>query len=227
MSDGLLPATPPVRKERIDRELPKEARGWGRILDLTHLEAGDLLLFRNVPPHVDRVGHAIVSAQTNGGLHERHAQWTHAAVYLGDGEHVCEANFGLAGFPYGVIMRSVHCYCDGTYAIRARRPRNMGEQQRLRIALGAMTNLGKGYSLGQIFSFWNAARTGRGFWSSTRRGPRFKVRALVCSTLYQDAFNFAYQGTTVRMGSLCTPAHLSASSDFEVADPQLNWLEIE
>lgn len=178
MSDGLLPATAPARKERVDRELPQEARSWGRILDLTHLEAGDLLLFRNVPPHIDRVAKAIVSAQSKGGLHERHAQWTHAAVYLGDGEHVCEANFGLAGFPRGVIMRSAHCYCDGTYAIRARRPRNMDERQRLRIALGAMSNLGKGYSLGQIFSFWSAARTGRGFWSSTPRGLGSKLEPL-------------------------------------------------
>jgi hypothetical protein len=28
------------------------------------------------------------------------------------------------------------------------------------------------------------------------------------------------------MGSLCTPAHLSASSDFEQNEPNLQWLEI-
>jgi hypothetical protein len=165
MSEGLLPSAAPAGTIRIDRELPKAARDWGRIIDFTALEAGDLLLFRPVNPAADSISRRIRQAQADGGLHRRHAQWTHAAVYLGDGEHICEANFKVPGQPDGVTLRSGFEYCDGGYAIRARR-------------------------------------------------------------LYQDAYNFAFQGAGVRMGSLCTPAHLSASSDFEQNEPNLQWLEI-
>jgi hypothetical protein len=225
MSDGLLPVAPTSGTVRIDRELPSEARNWGRILDMHQLEAGDLMLFRLVEP--DAVSRQIVRAQIRGGFNQRHAQWTHAAVYLGDGEHICEANWRIFGRSKSVVMRSAFCYCDGRYAIRARRPGNMDEKQRLRIAIGALTNLGKGYSKTEIFQFTVAAMTGRGFWETMNRGPRIRVGALVCSTLYQDAYNFAFKGNTVRMGSLCTPAHLSASADFEAEDRPLAWLAIE
>jgi hypothetical protein len=224
MSDGLLPSVLPTAQVQVDRELPREARDWGRILDVSELEPGDLLLFRQVEP--DRISRAIHDAQLDGGFHNRHAQWTHAAVYLGDDEHVCEANFKVPGFSNGVIMRSIHCYCDGHHAIKARRPRNMSAKQRLRIALGALTNLRTPYSAAQLWQFGKAAYSGKGFWNSAQRGPGIRMSALVCSTLYQDAYNFAFRGNTVRMGSLCTPAHLSASQDFEQNDMPLNWLEI-
>jgi hypothetical protein len=44
--------------------------------------------------------------------------------------------------------------------------------------------------------------------------------------LYQDAWNYAHSGNTVRLGSFCTPAHLSASPDFERNEPELRWLQI-
>lgn len=226
MTDGLLPNAPAAGKLQVDRELPIEARKWGRILDLSQLEPGDLILTRPAEPATDSISLKIMAAQEHGGFHKRHAQWTHAAVYLGDGEYLCEANFKVPNIKAGVMLRSAHTYCDGTYALRARRPKNMTPQQRLRIAIGAVTSIGKSYSFLQIAQFYFAAISGKGFWSSGARGPRIKTQALVCSTLYQDAYNFAFQGTTVRMGSLCTPAHLSASPDFEQNEPPLAWLEI-
>jgi hypothetical protein len=227
MADGLHPDAPPSDQIRVDRELPVEARTWGRILDVSALEAGDLILFRSAHTNLDRISRRIVDAQTRGGFHERHARWTHAAVYLGDDEHIGEASFWVRGFPSGVILRSIHSYCDGTHVIRARRPRDMTTKQRLRIAIGALRNLRKGYSFRQIAQFYIAAASGRGFWSGMPRGPRIGVRALVCSTLYQDAFNFAHHGTRVLLGTLSTPAHLSASTDFEADEPRPGWLQIE
>lgn len=194
-------------------------------MDLTALEPGDLFLFRPVDPTSDSISQRITQAQSDGGLHKRHAQWTHAAVYLGDGQSICEANFKVPGQENGVTLRSAFDYCDGTYAIRARRPKNMTPQQRLRIAIGALTNLGKSYSFWQIVKFARAA-TEEGFWKSLGRGPQRPPQAFVCSTLYQDAYNFAFQGNAVRLGALCTPAHLSASNDFEQNEPPLHWLEI-
>jgi hypothetical protein len=103
----------------------------------------------------------------------------------------------------------------------------MNAKQRLRIAIGALTQLGSPYGFWQLIDFATAAYSGRGFWGGViDRGPRIKMRALVCSTLYQDAWNFAHTGNTVRLGSFCTPAHLSASPDFEDDEPELGWLKI-
>ena len=123
-------------------------------------------------------------------------------------------------------MRSIHHYCDGETALRARRPKDMTDRQRIGIALGAVRRMRDGYSFRDVINFALAAYSGRGFWEG---GGQQQIRpsALVCSTLYQDAFNFALKGNVVRMGSLCTPAHLSASNDFEAVDPVLSWLGIK
>ncbi len=232
MTDGLHPDAAVTGKIRVDFELSEGPRKWGRILDLSALEPGDLLLFRPTKPSTDSISENISKAQLAAGLHVRHAQWTHAAVYLGDGQNVCEANFKSPGQKDGVVIRSVFDYCDGTSAIRARRPKNMTPQQRMRIAIGALTNLGKGYDFRQIVNFAvDASRQGwlvrlKGVFGSSD-GPRLPPQSFVCSTLYQDALTYASKGNSVRLGALCTPAQLSASDDFEWNDPPLNWLEIE
>jgi cell wall-associated NlpC family hydrolase len=197
-----------------------------RIVDLTALEPGDLLLFRPIDPTSDKISLRIFEAQ-NKILPARHAQWTHAAVYLGDDEHICEANFKVPGVPNGVNVRSAFCCCDGKHAIRARRPRNMDAKSRLRIAIGALTNLGSRYSFEQILAFSTAVRGTGAFWKSFQRVPRSQTQAFVCSTLYQDAYNFAFQGSGIRLGTRSTPAHLSASGDFEDDEPPLQGLQIE
>ena len=226
MSDGLLPSEEPTASIRIDRELPREARDWGRIIDLRALEPGDLLLFRPISTDSDAISRAIIVSQEKI-FPKRHAQWTHAAVYLGDDEHICEANFKVPGIPSGVNIRSAFCYCDGAHAIRARRRKDMNPKLRLRIAIGALTNLGAGYSFKQIVQFALAANSNKGFWSSLKRVPNSQTQSFVCSTLYQDAYNFAFQGNSIRLGVRCTPAHLSASPDFEDTEPLLQWLRIE
>ncbi len=192
-------------------------------MDTSELLPGDLILTRSVAP--DYVSRRITEAQLRGGLASRHAQWTHAAVYLGDGEHICEASFKEPGFRWGVNIRSIFEYCNNEFAIRARRPKGLDDRQRIRIAVGAMANIGKRYSFREILKFRQAAAKGS-FWGPGTR-QSINPNALVCSTLYQDAYNFSYQGMTLRMGMLCTPAHLSASTDFESTDPSLGWLEIQ
>jgi hypothetical protein len=232
VTDGLLPDTAVTGRIRVDFELSEGCRKWGRVLDLSALAPGDLFLFRPTAPGTDSISQRITKAQVSAGLHLRHAQWTHAAVYLGDGQNVCEANFKTPGQPDGVAIRSVFDYCDGTSAIRARRPSNMSPQQRIRIAIGALTNLGKGYSFNQIVNFAvDASKEGllTRFKSllGSSSGPRYPAQSFVCSTLYQDALTYASRGSSVRLGALCTPAQLSASTDFENNDPRLGWLEIE
>lgn len=223
MPDGLLPDAPASGSIAVDREISSFARTWGRILDTSPLLPGDLVLTRSIKP--DTISAKIVAAQTKGGLPARHAQWTHAAVYLGDGDHICEASFKETGFKWGVNIRSIYDYCSGEFAIRVRRPSGLSAQQRVGVAIGAMVSVGNGYNFREILSFRSAAVTGKGFWQGNVR-QRINPKALVCSTLYQDAYNFASKGMSVRMGSLCTPAHLSASSDFDPVDPVISWLTI-
>jgi len=226
MSDGLVPDAAPGNNILIDHELPQEARDWGRVIDLSALEAGDLILFRPVPADSDRISFEIVHHQEKI-FPRRHAQWTHAAVYLGDDEHICEANFKVPNVKRGVNIRSIFSYCDGAHAIRARRPLNMSPKQRLRIAVGAMANVGAGYSFKNILKFAWAASTHRGIKHTFRWDIKYaETQSFVCSTLYQDAYNFAFQGATIRQGSPATPAHLSASTDFSPADLPLQWLTI-
>lgn len=232
MADGLHPDAPVTGRIRVDFELGEGPRTWGRILDLSALEPGDLLLFRPTTPNTDSISQRISQTQLDAGLHIRHAQWTHAAVYLGDGQNICEANFKTPGQKDGVVIRSVFDYCDGTSAVRARRPRGMNPQQRIRIAIGALTNLHKGYSFNQIVSF--AVDASKDGWLSRlkgvfgqQRGLRPPPQSFVCSTLYQDALTYASRGSSIRLGPLCTPSQLSASGDFENNDPPLSWLAIE
>jgi hypothetical protein len=102
--DGLLPTAGTAGKIRFESELPKEAWAWGRIIDVSDLEPGDLPLFRTLEEHSDAVSRAIVETQRKT-FAPRHAQWTHAAVYLGDGEHICEANFKVPNVPHGVNIK--------------------------------------------------------------------------------------------------------------------------
>jgi len=232
MTDGLHPSVAALGNIRVDFELSDGPRKWGRVLDTSGLEPGDLLLFRPVVPSEDSISQRITRAQLDRGLHMRHAQWTHAAVYLGDGQSICEANFKSPGQKDGVVIRSVFEYCDGASAIRARRPKNMTAQQRLRIAIGALANLGKSYDFRQIVKFAiDASREGwlaglKGVFGPSD-GPKPPAQSFVCSTLYQDALTYASKGNSIRLGALCTPAQLSASDDFEKNEPQLSWLEID
>src|SRR5260370_8231833 len=90
MSDGLLPSKRPAGTIRIDRELPKEAHDWGRVVDLRALDAGDLLLFRPVEPAPDSISNLIMKPQIQGRFHKRHAQATHAALSSVHDQNVCE-----------------------------------------------------------------------------------------------------------------------------------------
>jgi hypothetical protein len=108
----------------------------------------------------------------------------------------------------------------------------MTAQQRIRIIIGALTNLGKSYDFRQIVNFAvDVSKEGwlpwlKGILGSSS-GPRPPPQSFVCSTLYQDALTYASKGNSIRLGALCTPAQLSASDDFERDDPPLQWLEIE
>ena len=209
----------------MEYEIPTCARTWGRIVDTSNLLPGDLVLTRLVNP--DSISNYIVEAQKSGGFPPRHAQWTHAAVYLGDGEHICEANFKVAGLRAGVNIRSIFDYCDGQYALKVRRPIVTDERQRIGIAIEAVRRVNTGYSFSDLFHYWRAANSGHGFWRSPAHHIPFSTRPLLCSTLYQEVYATATTGTAIKLARFCTPAHLSSDRLFETSLPAINWLTLE
>ena len=204
--------------------LPPATRRFGRLIDDSQILPGDLLLTRPVPESAEWISKKIVEAQASA-FAEEDAQWTHAAVCLGDGENICEANFGVAGKASGVIVRPLNEYADGHHVIRVRRPIGLTDQQRLRVAIGALTNLRKTYSLGYLLRLAWRARTGKGLWDPTHPGITVDTNAVVCSTLYADALQYAANIAVGRQSNLCIPALLSSSSLFD-DDVPIGWLEL-
>ena len=164
---GLPPKQIPLTQSGSTGKLLLVAREWGRILNLECLEAGDLLLFRSSQVPLDRVSAAIVTAQTREGSITA-ARWTHAAVDLGDVEHICERTSDDR-LPPRCNRRSIRNYARGSCDTSATTP-NM-PLSNVGIAVGALHNLHKSYSLHQIWQFFYAATSGRGFQAGGGRGP--------------------------------------------------------
>lgn len=203
--------------------IPESVRKFGWIFDTSLLEPADLILVRETK--TDRVGRAIVGAQLRGGYHCNDARWTHAAMYVGDGITLCEATFSLNPFEKGgVILTPVWEYC-GSHIVRVRRPKELKtSNDRWLVAISALTNLNKAYDFGYILNLAFRAQRGEGFWANDTR-CHLKPSALVCSTLYADAYT---RHTRKVLGEKenghCTPAYLSQCDQF--VDVGVNWLEI-
>lgn len=102
-----------------------------------------MVLVRDIEP--DWVGRGIEKSQLRGGYAQADAQWSHAALYLGDRLTVCEATFSLAGGPRGVVQTPLWEYC-GKSAVRVRRPRAVtNNDDAWLLAIKAMTQLRKEY----------------------------------------------------------------------------------
>ncbi len=225
----LTPDADAVGEVPANGVLPPSAREWGRVLDTTQMQMGDVLL---TAPYKQRANGAplvsrwIMSAQERAGYAESDAQWTHAAIYLGDGESISEANFGVAGLRSGVMIRSIHVYADAAHALRVRRPANLSDAQRCKFIIGALRNLGQRYSAEIILHFLKEFVLKNGGWTIGQKQIRMLPRGFVCSTHVQDALTYINAGASSRMGYLCCPAHLSASSDFEPHDVPIQWLRL-
>ncbi|MDR6640873.1 hypothetical protein J2X57_000067 [Luteibacter sp. 1214] len=204
--------------------LPPQARAFGRLIDHQNIAPGDLLLTRPFGGREnDWVSRGIVKAQASA-YEEQDAQWTHAAVCLGDGQNVVEANFKIPGLRRGVMIRNLQEYADGQHALKLRRPR-MSDLERYRIVIGALTQGKQTYDFSYLIRLaWNAWR-GRGLWDSNQRPIRISSKAVVCSTLYAQAMHYASNIELGGRARICVPALLSCSNYF--TDVQLRWLALQ
>jgi hypothetical protein len=216
----LLPTDPAFESVKMRRAMPTATRKFGKVLDTRPLKAGDLLLSRDLQP--EWTGRAIVSVQEEGGYRAADARWTHAAMYVGDHEHVVEATFESPLKGGSVRLTHLDDYCKGEAALRFRRPMHLlTDEERWKLCVRALSRLHKPYSFGTAIQMWlQVAVRGGGFFDENKRFGASE--AVVCSTLYADAYNETTRRTLGEICGACVPAWLSVTDEFE--DIKVNWL---
>ena len=158
----------------------------------------------------------IPAVQELGGYAPVDARWYHAAVFLGVGFDLVEANV-LDGVRVASLLdRLPH------ELVRVRRPLHGTEASGWRMALHAALMQGQPYSASTIARL--AVRARNGFWRRAR-GSAHSRDALVCSQLYADAFQAAFDVTLMnQQAGEVTPAFLSACD--RLADVRIGWRKI-
>jgi hypothetical protein len=198
-----------------DPIIPLAIRDRKRVPDFGQCRSGDLVLFRG--HKFDITSWAIAKAQRRAGFSAEHASWTHAAVFLYN-KTVVEA------LPLrGVTVSSLYDYVLD-HDIKIRRAR-VSPEAALTIALRASTTLGSQYAV------WSAISLGRqlwgGLWNPIRTPILFVGRKLICSKVFYDAYAETTERQLREFREDCfrgciSPAHLSATNDFENVD--IPWL---
>jgi hypothetical protein len=202
--------------------IPPALRQFGRFLDTEDWWPGDVLLTKDRAP--DYFTNKIIDYQVKGGYASNHAQWTHAAMYVGDDSNVCEATIADWRFWRGkVVVTSLFNYCGG-YDLRLRRSKHIDTPRKgWRMVAEAMTQIGKPYDMGRILEIATAVNGKEGFWTNNLF-PVAKNRAQICSTLFADSHNKVTSFTVGDKSGICVPAYLSRCSD--LTDIPLQWTRI-
>jgi hypothetical protein len=191
--------------------LPARIRKFGYVPAVDVLAPGDLILYGGT----GTVGQWIIAAQSKAGFAQEDARWTHAAVYLDDGFLVEAVVKG------GVVQRSIYDnVCDRP--MRFRRIPDLTETDRYRIALRALSRLGRSYSTFQIPSL--GRRLLKGLWNAS---PGLDQKGIViCSQVYHDAI-VEITRTYLHacpVDAPVTPAHLSCSRS--LMDIKVGWRSV-
>jgi hypothetical protein len=204
------------------RALPRATRNFGKLVDTSNLRPGDLLLSREQEP--DRISQLIAEVQAEGGYATQDGRWTHAAMYVGDDQSVIEATFDDLASGGNVRLTSLDEYCDGKNILRFRRSKYVpNDATGWRLCVRAMSRLTQPYSFGLIAQIWyNVVVRKQGFYSSEKQHPT--TQAIVCSTLYADAYNEALRRSLGEVNGACVPAWLSASDEF--VDVEAEWIAV-
>jgi hypothetical protein len=200
--------------------IPQHLRTFGKFPKTDSWWPGDLILTRETTP--DRVSVAITTAQKKGGYAPLDARWTHAAVYLGDGQNICEATFS-SFFSGSVVFNPLWNYC-GSHALRIRRSSLVTDKEKgWRLAIYALTHMGKKYDFRNALHIGRQAYKGRGFWQNDLK-VKINRQALICSTLYSDSHAMATERPLGEANGLCVPAFLSQCAVF--TEVESAWLSI-
>jgi uncharacterized protein YycO len=181
---------------------------------LDQLRPGDVLLVSALAKPL--ISRAIERVQERAGFDAWHAQWHHAAVYVGN-QLICEAELG------GVQIASVFKYTAGTHRLRFRRDIHLSELDSCKLALEAALKLGYGYNWRSIMQLVSQAHLG---WSGSSGRPKpLSERATICSQLYADAYGIVSASTLDSRAEMgVSPAHLSMNR--VLRDIPMTWLSL-
>lgn len=193
--------------------MPSSVRKFGKLPNVDDWKPGDLILVSSLTPNY--VQKAIKIVQEKGGYHPEHAQWHHAAVYLGD-YGLCEAT------RTGVKAGKIYPYIGG-YRIRVRRDMTLTDDLRWKIAVQALLSLNVSYSYKSIIEILIQSRDG--WWKNNFKPRNTSDRAVICSRLYSDAYgNVTNKTVEQQYNTPVTPAQLSCCTLFQ--DVQTHWQTI-
>jgi hypothetical protein len=140
------------------------------------------------------------------------AQWQHAAVYIGEG-YVVEATL------HGVRYAPIFPYLGG-HRLRLRRPLDLSDDDRWKIAIQACVRSNERYAMRSILRLFRLSFGG--YWTRQRGFAIAYAKSVICSQLYADAYSrVTGRLVTPPVAGIPTPAALSASTAFE--DVDLSW----
>ena len=208
----LLPSTEPTPGATWipPGPIPRTLRQFGKFPNLEQWRPADLLLVASITP--DAAVQQIVSAQARGGYAPEDARWQHAAVYIGEG-YVMEATLRR------VRYAPIYPYLGG-HSLRLRRPLDLSDDDRWKIAIQASVRSNERYAWQSIVRLLRLSFDG--YWTRQRGFPIGHAKSVICSQLYADAYSRVTGRLVTRpVAGIPTPAALSASAAFE--DVDLAW----
>lgn len=171
---------------------------------------GDIILFEAVRP--TWMQRAISRTHERMGFSEPDGRWTHAALYVGEG-NICEA------VTSGVRHHPIYEYV-GSHRLRVRRDPGLDADGQYRVAIRALTHMRRDYSrITALKVGWT------GFWHDKNPDSLLSAPGIICSQLCSRA----HQGVTDRVLSTTqspyvTPADLSLHGS--LIDVPVSWRRI-
>lgn len=191
--------------------LSPKTRKFGYVPAIDQLLPGDLVLYSES----DFVARLIDNWQRRAGFSNDDARWSHAAVYLDDG-------FVVEAIPKGgVVQRSIY---EGIPSglMRFRRLVGLSDIDRYRIALRALSRLGRSYSISRVPKL--SLSLGRGLWNRVAAPDEKGI--VICSQIYHDSIVEITRSYLDQcpVDAAVTPAHLSYSGS--MIDLEIGWLRL-
>ncbi len=218
----LRPDAAPLGRRRPGGALPPHAWEFGKLIDTSLLQPGDLLLTRDVS-NENWISRSIANVQKRLGYGPSDAKWVHVAMYMGDGANVVEATVDSLTEGGNVRITPLVNYCDGTNILRFRRSTLIQEERHAwLVCISALSRLGKRYSVGHALKAWLDVRLGAAAYNPEEEN--ILSGGTLCSTLYADSFNRALRLSLGEINGICVPAWFSATDDF--VDLDVGWLAI-
>jgi len=188
------------------RPIPDPVRKLGKCPDLQQILPGDVLLIS--PVKFGLKARTIQGVQKSKGAEAMHAEWVHAALFLGSGFAMCEA--------VNPQVR-VSALFDrlGSDKVLVRRVPDLSASDRWEIVKEALWYLAAGYDFKLLWRWWRKDRV----------PPQAEEWATICSELCVRAILRAtHHAPFAGPDQLVTPALLSATDRLQ--DVPVGWLKL-